>query len=70
MHIGISYEVEKHPAKWEHPWRKTMQVRNEGNGKERRCISSILGWRKSHGTKDMINGVREHGLGYKGGNKI
>ena len=59
-----NYELEKHPAKWNIHGKRAGFIRNEEMANNADAL--IAFWDgKSHGTKDMIQRAKEHGLGIK-----
>ena len=56
-----NYELEKHPAKWDIHGKRAGFIRNEEMANNADAL--IAFWDgKSHGTKDMIQRAKEHGL--------
>ena len=59
-----NYELEKHPAKWNIHGKRAGFIRNEEMANNADAL--IAFWDgESHGTKDMIQRAKEHGLGIK-----
>lgn len=59
-----NYELEKHPAKWDIHGKRAGFIRNEEMANNADAL--IAFWDgESHGTKDMIQRAKEHGLGIK-----
>ena len=59
-----NYEFEKHPAKWDIHGKRAGFIRNEEMANNADALIAIWDG-KSHGTKDMIQRAKEHGLGIK-----
>ena len=59
-----NYEIEKHPAKWNIHGKRAGFIRNEEMAKNADALVAFWDG-KSHGTKDMIQRAKEHGLGIK-----